>query len=77
MGGLEPASWSAQDQHRQSGGAPFMNLSLPKRPHLESGALEPWWPRFPGPFLYHPGRRLVPAPLRAFVDFLDGMRAWA
>jgi DNA-binding transcriptional LysR family regulator len=44
------------------------------RPHLDSGALEPvlkpWWPRFPGPFLYSPGRRLVPAPLRAFVDFI-------
>ncbi|PVE25582.1 LysR family transcriptional regulator [Microvirga sp. KLBC 81] len=44
------------------------------RPHLDSGALEPvlepWWQRFPGPFLYYPGRRLVPAPLRAFVDFI-------
>lgn len=44
------------------------------RPHLDSGALEPvlepWWLRFPGPFLYFPGRRLVPAPLRAFVDFI-------
>ena len=44
------------------------------RPHLESGALEPvlepWWQRFSGPFLYYPGRRLVPAPLRAFVDFI-------
>lgn len=44
------------------------------RPHFESGALEPvlepWWQRFPGPFLYYPGRRLVPAPLRAFVDFI-------
>ena len=44
------------------------------RPHLESGALvpvlEPWWPRFSGPFLYYPGRRLLPAPLRAFVDFV-------
>jgi DNA-binding transcriptional LysR family regulator len=44
------------------------------RPHLNSGALEPvlkpWWPRFSGPFLYYPGRRLVPAPLRAFVDFI-------
>ncbi len=42
------------------------------RPHLDSGALEPvlvgWWQRFSGPFLYYPGRRLVPAPLRAFVD---------
>nr|WP_210301038.1 LysR family transcriptional regulator [Rhizobium sp. BK619] len=44
------------------------------RPHLESGALEPilepWWQRFSGPFLYYPGRRLVPAPLRAFIDFV-------
>lgn len=44
------------------------------RPHLESGVLEPvleaWWQPFSGPFLYYPGRRLVPAPLRAFVDFI-------
>jgi DNA-binding transcriptional LysR family regulator len=46
------------------------------RPHFESGALEPvlepWWVSFPGPFLYYPGRRLVPAPLRAFIDFIKG-----
>jgi DNA-binding transcriptional LysR family regulator len=44
------------------------------RPHFQSGALEPvlepWWQSFPGPFLYYPGRRLVPAPLRAFIDFI-------
>ncbi|MCM5559995.1 LysR family transcriptional regulator [Pleomorphomonas sp. JP5] len=44
------------------------------RPHFSSGALEPvlepWWPSFSGPFLYYPGRRLVPAPLRAFIDFV-------
>ncbi len=44
------------------------------RPHLDRGALEgvlePWWQRFSGPFLYYPGRRLVPAPLRAFIDFI-------
>jgi hypothetical protein len=34
--------------------------------------LEPWWLSFPGPFLYYPGRRLVPAPLRAFIDFIKG-----
>ena len=44
------------------------------RPHLDRGVLEPvlpqWWPSFPGPFLYYPGRKLLPAPLRAFVDFI-------
>jgi DNA-binding transcriptional LysR family regulator len=44
------------------------------RPYLDSGALEPvlepWWQSFSGPFLYYPGRRLVPAPLRAFIDFI-------
>ncbi|MGR9424988.1 LysR family transcriptional regulator [Rhizobium leguminosarum] len=44
------------------------------RPHFDSGALEPilepWWQRFSGPYLYYPGRRLVPAPLRAFIDFV-------
>ena len=48
------------------------------RPHLASGALEPvledWWLSFSGPFLYYPGRRLVPAPLRAFVDFVKAWR---
>ena len=44
------------------------------RPHFESGVLEPvlepWWQRFDGPFLYYPGRRLVPTALRAFIDFI-------
>jgi DNA-binding transcriptional LysR family regulator len=48
------------------------------RPHLDSGALEPiledWWQTFSGPFLYYPGRRLVPAPLRAFIDFIAKLR---
>lgn len=43
------------------------------RPYFDSGTLEPilepWWQRFSGPFLYYPGRHLVPAPLRAFIDF--------
>lgn len=47
------------------------------RPHFASGALEPvlepWWESFSGPFLYYPGRRLVPAPLRAFIDFIKTM----
>lgn len=44
------------------------------RPALDAGrllpVLEPWWQSFSGPFLYYPGRRHVPAPLRAFLDFI-------
>jgi DNA-binding transcriptional LysR family regulator len=47
------------------------------RPHFASGALAPvlesWWQSFSGPFLYYPGRRLVPAPLRAFIDFVRAL----
>jgi DNA-binding transcriptional LysR family regulator len=44
------------------------------RPHIASGALvpilEPWCQSFDGPFLYYSGRKHVPSPLRAFVDFI-------
>jgi DNA-binding transcriptional LysR family regulator len=47
-------------------------------PHFASGALEPllvdWSKPFSGPFLYYPGRRHLPAPLRAFVDFVQAQR---
>ena len=50
------------------------------RPYLDSGALEPilepWWQRFSGPFLYYPGRRYLPAPLRAFIDFAASLGPW-
>jgi DNA-binding transcriptional LysR family regulator len=43
-------------------------------PALANGTLLPlledWWLRFSGPLLYYPSRRHVPAPLRAFVDYL-------
>ena len=43
-------------------------------PALGSGTLEAvlpdWWQSFSGPFLYYSGRRLVPPPLRAFLDFI-------
>ncbi len=50
------------------------------RPYFDSGALEPvlqpWWQQFSGPFLYYPGRRLVPAPLRAFIDYVRESGTW-
>lgn len=43
-------------------------------PALADGRLVPvlvdWAQSFSGPFLYYPSRRHMPAPLRAFVDFL-------
>ncbi|RMR29678.1 Regulatory protein, LysR:LysR, substrate-binding [Pseudomonas syringae pv. coriandricola] len=48
------------------------------RPHLDSGTLEPilepWWQRFTGPYLYYHGRRYLPSPLRAFIDFINAGR---
>jgi DNA-binding transcriptional LysR family regulator len=48
------------------------------RPYFDRGALEPvlkpWWQEFSGPFLYYPGRRHLPGPLRAFVDFIKARR---
>lgn len=44
------------------------------KPYFARGELEPilqpWWLTFPGPWLYYPDRRLIPAPLRAFIDFV-------
>ncbi|MGQ2994566.1 LysR family transcriptional regulator [Variovorax sp.] len=48
------------------------------QPQLASGALVPvledWWQPFTGPFLYYQGRERLPAPLRAFVDFVQSRR---
>lgn len=50
------------------------------RLHLDSGALEPelepWRQWFSGPYLYYPGRRLIPSPLRAFIDFVKSDRSF-
>lgn len=44
------------------------------RPHIDSGALvpilEPWWQDFSGPYLYYPGRRHLPSPLKALIDYI-------
>ena len=49
------------------------------QPHFDRGELEPvlqpWWQAFSGPYLYYPGRRHLPAPLRAFVDFVKASGA--
>jgi DNA-binding transcriptional LysR family regulator len=50
------------------------------QPAFDCGALVPiladWWQSFSGPFLYYASRPHMPAPLRAFVDFIkrDGGR---
>jgi DNA-binding transcriptional LysR family regulator len=50
------------------------------RPAITSGKLEPilqpWWLSFSGPWLYYNDRRLIPAPLQAFIDFVreDNLR---
>lgn len=59
-------------------GQGIVNLLEPwLRPHLDRGELEPvledWWPSFSGPFLYYPGRKHLPTPLRTFVDFIKSM----
>ncbi|MDR6624767.1 LysR substrate-binding domain-containing protein [Caulobacter segnis] len=36
--------------------------------------LDDWMPPFSGPYLYYASRRHMPAPLRAFVDFLKSQR---
>lgn len=42
--------------------------------HLTSGrlieVLADWCPYYPGLHLYYPSRRHVPAPLKAFIDFV-------
>jgi DNA-binding transcriptional LysR family regulator len=48
--------------------------AVARAPSTAAGRLVPvlaeWWPMFPGPSLYCPSRRHMPAPLHAFVDVL-------
>lgn len=48
------------------------------RPALDSGLLEPilepYWQAFTGPFLYYHGQEHVPAPLKAFVNYVQENR---
>jgi DNA-binding transcriptional LysR family regulator len=37
--------------------------------------LDDWLPPFGGPLLYYPSRRHMPAPLRAFVDFIKAEKS--
>lgn len=58
-----------------------MHMELALRPHLVSGALmrvlDRWSAPFPGFDLYIPSRELMPAKLRALVDFLVEKRGYA
>jgi DNA-binding transcriptional LysR family regulator len=53
-------------------------LAALAEPYLRSGqlvrVLEEWSPSFEGLFLYYPGRRQVPAALRAFIDMVRTTR---
>ncbi|MBF0865338.1 MAG: LysR substrate-binding domain-containing protein [Gluconobacter potus] len=50
-------------------------------PHIRSGALEvvldDWATPFSGPMLYYSGRRQLPPPLRAFIDFIRSHQSLA
>nr|WP_260678969.1 hypothetical protein [Pseudomonas mendocina] len=35
--------------------------------------MQDWWQHFNGPYLYYHSRRQVPAPLRAFVDYVKDL----
>jgi DNA-binding transcriptional LysR family regulator len=56
-------------------------LEAMAEPFLRSGqlvrVLEDWAPSFQGLFLYYPGHRQVPAPLRALIDMICAARGSA
>ena len=50
----------------------FLDAALQRGDLVE--ILHEWSVSFPGPYLYFPSRRHMPAPLRAFVDFIKNER---
>jgi DNA-binding transcriptional LysR family regulator len=73
VGGLGNAADLAVDAAVRGAGIVYLFEDW-LRPCFDRGELEPvlkpWWPSFSGPYLYFAGRRQLPGPLRAFVDFL-------
>lgn len=55
----------------------FYGFEAALAPAFKSRMLQPllrsWWQEFPGPLLYYPSRRHMPAPLRAFVDYIKAI----
>ncbi|KJV47871.1 LysR family transcriptional regulator [Pantoea sp. BL1] len=49
------------------------------KPELDNGSLQPilsdWWQSFSGLWLYYNDRRLIPAPLQAFLDYVRELNA--
>ncbi|ORM65305.1 LysR family transcriptional regulator [Pantoea rodasii] len=49
------------------------------KPVLDNGSLQPilseWWQSFSGLWLYYNDRRLIPAPLQAFLDYVRELNA--
>ena len=65
----------------RAGAGVFCGFEVLMQPDFDAGRLvpllKPWWPGFPGFYLYHPSRAQVPRKLRAFIDFMRNRNAGA
>lgn len=72
-GPLTATSPHAQLRVAAEGAGFYLTFEDYARPHIEAGrlveVLADWSQSFPGPLLYYPSRRHMPAALRAFIDF--------